>query len=88
MLAQAVVEGRMFPSQRAGLGVPLTVEIFTISRPRASLPTTTNLQVRQVVDLTPAGRIPGPAPSPGAAQVRLKNPRKVAAPVMRMRWRR
>ena len=83
-LVQTAVEGRTLPSQRAGLGVPLTVEISTMSRPCASLPTTTNRQVRQLLDLTPAGRRPGPAPSPGAVHVRLKKPRKVAEPVA---WR-
>ena len=76
-LEQAVVEGRTLPSHLGELGVPLTVEISTMSRPWASLPTTTNLQVRQLLDLRPAGRMPGPA----AAQVRLKKPRKVEAPV-------
>ena len=82
-LAQVVVvEGRMLPSQRAGREVPFTVEISTTLRPWASLPTTINRQVRQVVDLTPAGRMAGPASSPGAAHVRLKKPRKVAEPVV------
>ena len=80
---QAAVEGRTLPSHLAGLGVPLTVKISTMSRPWASLPTTTNFQVRQLLDLRPAGRMPGPAPSPAAAQVRLKKPRKVEAPAAR-----